>query len=171
MVTKLKFKGEKHKKRKRDHDDPEAQGTSAHGAGEEEEGWIDAESLEDISSGPLFVTFASSPPIALAIDPFGKVHAAPLKLKAEEEDLAHAEPDDVKQVWIATKLAGSSKISLKTASGKFLSCDRIGVLSASKEAIGAQEEWLPVQREDGWALQNVFDKFLYILPQLDPLTV
>lgn len=161
MVTKLKFKGDKHKKRKRDHNDPDDPGTSVNVAGDEEEGWIEAESLEDIGSGPLFITFASSPPVALASDPFGKVYASPL-MKEEDGYATNVEPDDVKQVWIATRLAESSKISLKTANGKFLSCDKIGVLSASKEAIGSQEEWLPVQREDGWALQNVFDNFLYV---------
>jgi protein FRG1 len=161
MVTKLKFKGEKHKKRKRDHDDPEAKGTSSHDAGQDVEGWINAESLDDIGSGPLFITFASDPPIALASDPLGKIYAAPLKAAEDDGGLANVEPDDVQQVWIATRLAESSKISLKTATGKFLSCDKIGVLSASKEAIGAQEEWQPVQREDSWALQNVYERFLY----------
>jgi len=57
---------------------------------------------------------------------------------------------------------GSNKISLKTATGKFLSCDKIGILSASKEAIGPQEEWEPIKRDDGWALQNVFERFLSV---------
>ena len=115
--------------------------------------------MEDISSGPLFITFASDPPIALASDPLGKIYASPLKVE-EGSNSTDLEPNDVKQVWIATRLAESSKISLKTALGKFLSCDKIGILSATKEAIGPQEEWQPVQREDGWALQNVFESFM-----------
>jgi protein FRG1 len=160
MVTKLKFKGEKTKKRKRTHDDPEHQGTSTH-EGNDEQGWVDAESLDDISTGPLFVTFNSSPPVALASDPLGKIFASVLKVKEEDfTEPTNLEPEDVRQVWIATRVVGSSKISLKTATGKFLSCDKIGLLSASKEAIGPQEEWQPVHRDDGWAFQNVFDKFL-----------
>jgi protein FRG1 len=161
MVTKLKFKGEKHKKRKRDEDDPENQRIS-HQNDNNDEGWVDAESLDDISTGPLFITFASSPPIAVASDPIGKIYASVLKV-SDEADLGNAEPNDVRQVWIATRLTESSKISLKTPNGKFLSCDKVGILSASKEAIGPQEEWQPLQREDGWAFQNVYEHFLYSL--------
>jgi len=159
MVTKLKFKGEKHKKRKRtddeDRQEPSKDGDDADG------GWVNAQSLDDISTGPLFITFASSPPIAVASDALGRVYAAPIKLSDGDDDLINAEPDDVRQVWIATRLVDSTKISLKTPTGKFLSCDKVGILSASKEAIGPQEEWQPVQRDDGWALQNVHDKFMY----------
>jgi protein FRG1 len=168
MVTKLKFKGEKTKKRKRTYDDPESQGTSTRDDADDQ-GWVDAASLEDISTGPLFITFNSSPPVALASDPLGKIFASALKVKYEEDvEFSNVEPDDVRQVWIATRLAESSKISLKTATGKFLSCDKIGLLSASKEAIGPQEEWQLVRRDDGWTFQNVFDKFLYshLLPGL-----
>ena len=159
MVTKLKFKGEKQKKRKRNQDDAEKKGSGLH-EGNDDEGWVDAESMDDINTGPLFITFASSPPIAIASDPMGKVHASIIKLPDEGEDLSSAEPDDVRQVWIASRLAESNKISLKTATGKFLSCDKVGILSATKEAIGPQEEWQPIHREDGWAFQNVHQKFL-----------
>jgi protein FRG1 len=156
MVTKLKFKGEKQKKRKRTQDDTETQLNSSDTA---QDGWVTAESLDDISTGPLFITFASSPPVALASDPLGKIYVSHITVDADGET-ANAEPDDVRQVWIATRIVGSNKISLKTATGKLLSCDRVGILSASKEAIGPQEEWEPVQRDDGWAFQNVFERFL-----------
>src|SRR5437016_11356492 len=156
MVTKLKFKGAKNKKRKRSDEDAEKEGTSSQSRENEDEGWVNAESLEDISTGPLFITFTSSSPIAVASDSLGKVHASVLK---SEEDI---EPDDVRQVWIATRLAESSKISLKTPTGRFLSCDKFGILSATKEAIGPQEEWQPVPRPDGWAFQNVYEKFMYL---------
>ena len=161
MVTKLKFKGEKHKKRKRNEDDQENEGTSLHDGSNDDEGWVDAESLEDISTGPLFITFTSSPPIAVASDPLGKVYASILKASNEGGDIRNAEPDDVRQVWIATRLAESSKIYLKTPTGRLLSCDKVGILSATKEAIGPQEEWQPLLRADGWAFQNVYEKFLY----------
>ena len=74
MVTKLKFKGEKHKKRKRNEDDAKQEkGDTSQSRDNEDEGWVNAESLEDISTGPLFITFTSSPPIAVASDPLGKV--------------------------------------------------------------------------------------------------
>jgi protein FRG1 len=169
MVTKLKFKGEKHKKRKRA-DDEDKQGTSNH-ADDRDDGWVNASSLDDISTGPLFITFASSPPIAVASDALGRVHAAPIKVSDEDYDLGNAEPDDVRQVWIATRLVDSAKISLKTPTGKFLSCDKVGILSASKEAIGPQEEWQPVQQDDGWAFQNVHEKFMCAFPFSLCLTV
>jgi protein FRG1 len=169
MVTKLKFKGEKHKKRKRT-DDEDKQGTSNH-ADDGDDGWVNASSLDDISTGPLFITFASSPPIAVASDALGRVHAAPIKVLDEDYDLENAEPDDVRQVWIATRLVDSAKISLKTPTGKFLSCDKVGILSASKEAIGPQEEWQLVQQDDGWAFQNVHEKFMYAFPFSLCLTV
>jgi len=161
MVTKLKFKGEKHKKRKRNEEGAEGDGATLHDQNNDDEGWMDAESLEDISTGPLFITFTSSPPIAVASDPLGKVYASVLKASGDSGDVGNAEPDDVRQVWIATRLAESSKISLKTPTGRFLTCDKVGILSATKEAIGAEEEWQPIHREDGWAFQNVYEKFLY----------
>jgi protein FRG1 len=159
MVTKLKFKGEKHKKRKRtDADDAQA---SRDGA-DDSEGWVNAQSLDDVGSGPLFIVFASSPPTALAYSTSGTVSASVVKSIEGDGSVDNAEPDSVPQVWIATRLAQSDKISIKTHDSKFLSCDKVGLLSASKEAIGAQEEWRPIQTNDGWALQNVYDKFLYV---------
>ena len=160
MVTKLKFKGEKHKKRKREEKDADMGGTASHARDNDDEGWVDAESLEDIGTGPLFITFTSSPPLAVAADPLGKVYASVLKITDQDGHVGNAEPDDVRQVWVATRLAESTKISLKTPTGKFLSCDKVGILSATKEAIGPQEEWQPVHRDDGWAFQNVYEKFL-----------
>jgi protein FRG1 len=157
MVTKLKFKGERTRKRKRQSESATEIQTAE---GDYDRGWVDAESLDDISTGPLFVTFGSETPMAIACDPLGKVYASPVVVKPENGDPEKLEPDDVRQVWIATRLAQSEKISLKTATGKFLSCDKVGILSASREAIGPQEEWRPVRREDGWTFQNVFDKFL-----------
>jgi protein FRG1 len=160
MVTKLKFKGEKHKKRKRTDADADAQ--ASRDAAEDNEGWVNAQSLDDVSSGPLFIVFASSSPIAITYGTSGSVSASVIKSVGEDGSADNAEPDSVPQVWIATRLAQSDKISIKTHDSKFLSCDKVGLLSASKEAIGAQEEWRPIQTSDGWALQNVYDKFLYV---------
>jgi protein FRG1 len=161
MVTKLKFKGEKRKKRKRHDTETDVQG-SARDGDDGSEGWVNAESIDDISSGPLFIAFASSLPVALAYRDTGNVFAPVIKSVGEDGDVHNAEPDDVPQVWLATRLAESDKISIKTPHNKFLSCDKVGLLSASKEAIGPQEEWRPIQTSNGWALQNVYDKFLYI---------
>jgi len=160
MPTKLKFKGEQPKKRKRTHADSESERTS-NTKDTEEDGWVEAESMDDINTGPLFITLSSTPPIALATDPLGKVVASVLKLE-DEADFENASPMDVRQVWIANRLVESNKISLKTPGGKFLSCDKVGILSASKEAIGAEEEWSPIHKEDGWAFENVYGKFMFV---------
>ena len=169
MPTKLKFKGDNPTKRKRTNTDSESHRTS-HTKDTDEDGWVEAESLDDINTGPLFITFSSSPPIALATDPLGKVVASVLKLE-DEEDFENASPVDVRQVWLANRLVESTKISLKTPSGKFLSCDKVGILSASKEAIGAEEEWTPIHKEDGWAFQNVYGKFMYVFVLLSDANV
>lgn len=48
----------------------------------------------------------------------------------------------------------------KSAYGRYLSADRFGLVSATAEAIGPQQEWVPVLRDDGLALQSKYDKFL-----------
>ncbi|KAL7271248.1 hypothetical protein RUND412_006016 [Rhizina undulata] len=169
MVSALKFKGEKRvKKRKRsEKKDDAGEGSSksvkAQKTGEDEEGWIDSEILEDIN-GPVIFTFAATRPICLACDATGKVYASPLD-NVDGEDLSTAEPTDVKQVWIATKIHGTEKYSFKSHHGRYLSCDKFGVLSATREAISSEEEFVPLKSELGsgrWALQTVRDKFLSV---------
>jgi protein FRG1 len=48
-----------------------------------------------------------------------------------------------------------------TGEGKFLSCDKHGLVAADREARGPQEEWTPVILEGGMvAFMNVYDKYL-----------
>src|SRR4051812_37434257 len=58
----------------------------------------------------------------------------------------------VRQVWVASRIADTGKFSLKGHHGRYLSCDKIGTWSATKEAIGMEESFLPVKSEAGWAL-------------------
>ncbi|KAG0135268.1 FRG1-like family-domain-containing protein [Tuber indicum] len=170
MVKALRFKGDKKvKKRKRaevDNGNTEESSSSKvakQQGSEEPEGWVDSESLEDIN-GPIILTFSAARPICIACDAVGKVFASPID-SAEGEDLSTAEPTDVKQVWVATKIHGTEKYSFKSHHGRYLSCDRFGGLGATREAISPEEEFLPVPNELGggrWALQTVRDKFLSV---------
>ena len=92
--------------------------------------------------------------------------------KAEVQDERNAlskTPTDVSQVWVATRMVGSETLTLRTgipsSSGtgetKFLSCDDHGIVSAFREARGAQESWTPIVLPDGMvAFQNIYEKYL-----------
>ncbi|KAI5844013.1 FRG1-like family-domain-containing protein [Morchella snyderi] len=109
---------------------------------DDDEGWVDADCLEDIN-GPLVFAIAAPTPLGLSCDPTtGQTFTS--ALSAGDHTLATAQPTGVHQVWVATRIHGSSsaeKRSFKSAHGKYLSCDKVGVLSATREAIGAEEEF------------------------------
>ena len=67
-----------------------------------------------------------------------------------------AEPESVFQVWtMLTIPSNTSRYAVRTCTGKYLSADKFGQVTAEKEAIGACETWLPLVREDGrLTLQN-----------------
>lgn len=118
---------------------------------------------EDIN-GPVIFALSASYPICISCDAAGKVFASPLET-VSGDDLSTAEPTDVKQVWVATKIHGSEKYSFKSHHGKYLTCDKFGILSATREAISPEEEFTPVKSELGggrWALQTVRDQFLSV---------
>lgn len=77
---------------------------------------------------------------------------------------ARMEPQSVYQVWVATKVPGSSspvKFTFKSAEGKFLSADKNGLLQAGMEARGPQEEWILETSEHGiWLLRSVHNRYL-----------
>jgi protein FRG1 len=79
------------------------------------------------------------------------------------EPILDLTPNEVGQVWVTTRVAGTSTINLRTAEGKFLSCDKFGVVTADREARGPQEEWTPIVLDDGMvAFKNIYDKYLGI---------
>ncbi|KAG0242053.1 hypothetical protein BGX31_000678 [Mortierella sp. GBA43] len=76
-----------------------------------------------------------------------------------------AEPTAVNQVFVATMIPDSDRLTLKTYNGRYLSSDKHGVVSADSEAIGLLEEWTAVIRTDeegGISFQNHYGKFLSI---------
>ncbi|CCJ29614.1 unnamed protein product [Pneumocystis jirovecii] len=160
--SKLSFKGEKKKRKKRSSATTGEIVTETtneiENVDDEETSWIRLTSLEDIN-GPLFLTFPSSPPIALSCDASGKVFGMPLDTS---DNLNTVEPDDVRQVWVATTISDTGKYSFKSSTGKYLSCDKYGFLSAKQDALGYVEQFECYLREDGLAIQSVYEKFLSV---------
>lgn len=106
-------------------------------------------------------TITAPAPIGLSCDPTtGQTFTS--ALSAADNTLATAEPTGVHQVWVATKIHGTNKHSFKSAHGKYLSCDKVGVLSATREAIGAEEEFEVSLLPGGgrWALGTVRGGFV-----------
>ena len=128
MVKPLTFKGDKKlKKRKAPYPDTDARrdGSSkaliaqetAEGNGEDDS-WVTAEVPTDII-GPILFLLPLSVPTCIACDANGKVFASEIQNIVEEE-LATAEPHDVRQVWIANRIAGTGEISFKGHHGRYV---------------------------------------------------
>lgn len=126
MVKPLSFKGDrKSKKRKASTIDEETgKGKSRKpavtadegSATSEDDSWVTADAPADIT-GPVIFALPSETPSCLACDATGKVFASELE-NIVEEDLATAEPHDVRQVWVANRVAGTDNISFKGHHGR-----------------------------------------------------
>lgn len=178
MVKPLSFKGDKSsKKRKRQEGDDrnqalstakfaDAPATTEGGDTQEDESelsWVSAEAPTDIA-GPVLLTLPTSPPSCLACDANGKVFASELE-NLVSEDPTTAEPHDVRQVWVANRVAGTENFSWKGHHGRYLSCDKFGILSATKEAISSDESFLCILAPDtaaAFALQTQRDTFITV---------
>jgi protein FRG1 len=172
--TKLKFKGEKtKKKRKREvgDDGPVASSSKRRVDDKDPETWVLPENVNELR-GPTFIMHPSDPsPLSINYNSTTSrisLHALDKDIKAEDEDaptLLARTPTDVAQVWVITRIAGTSTINIRTGvgEGKFLSCDAHGLVSADRDARGPQEEWTPVVLPDGMvAFMNVYEKYLGI---------
>ncbi|KAI7902713.1 FRG1-like family-domain-containing protein [Cokeromyces recurvatus] len=153
--NKLVFKGDKeHKKKKRKHRSSEHEDREIEGSTDQV--WVRADAIEDLV-GPLFITHPSEPPICVCVDEDDRFLAYPLP------DTATPEPIIMQQVFVGARVIGSTDaFTLKSANGKYLKCDKFGVVSCDSEAIGGQEEWKPVLTDAGIAFENVHGKFLMV---------
>ncbi|KAL0577866.1 hypothetical protein V5O48_004102 [Marasmius crinis-equi] len=169
--TKLKFKGEKtKKKRKREDGDEGGRSTSRRKDDTDPETWVFPESPDQIR-GPTFIIHPSDP-VPLSINFNSTTNRVVLhsldKDKTEDEEppsLLERTPMDVAQVWVTTRVAGSPTINIRsgTGEGKFLSCDAHGIVSSDRDARGPQEEWTPVIMPDRMvAFQNIYEKYLSV---------
>ncbi|KAF6234891.1 hypothetical protein HO173_006821 [Letharia columbiana] len=177
MVKPLAFKGDrKSKKRKNPHPDScltfEDGDTKAltvqnpAAEAEEDDSWVTAEAATDVT-GPIMFALPSTKPTCIGCDANGKVYTSELE-NIVHGDLATAEPHDVRQVWIASRVAGTDEISFKGHHGRYLSCDRIGVLSATREAISPEESFLciPSPETPGmFSVQTAREKFITIVDE------
>ena len=167
----LKFKGEKSKKkRKRDGDDEGASSSrrgrhNTHDDGSPEQ-WVHLDQATELR-GPTFIFHPSDPsPICISYDATrNRIALHPLEKPEDGGTIPERTPSEVAQVWVTTRVAGAGTINLRTGvgEGKFLSCDKHGLVSADREARGPQEEWTPVVLEGGMvAFMNVYEKYLGI---------
>ncbi|KAJ3507937.1 hypothetical protein NLJ89_g6024 [Agrocybe chaxingu] len=169
--TKLKFKGDKTKKKRKREDDGEecvGSGSKRKLDDKDPETWVMPENVNELR-GPTFIMHPSDPsPISINFNSTtNRVVLSSLDRDKPEDSepvsLLERVPADVAQVWVTTRVAGSSTINLRTGTGegKFLSCDSHGIVSADRDARGPQEEWTPVVLPDGMlAFMNVYEKYL-----------
>lgn len=127
MVKPLSFKGDKKpKKRKRtetpaepgaiDDDARSAQVQKLDEEPDNDDSWVAAEAVSDIS-GPVMIVLPTDTPTALASDPSGKVFTIPIE-NIVDGNPATAEPHDVRQVWVANKISGTENYRFKGHHGK-----------------------------------------------------
>jgi protein FRG1 len=181
MVKPLSFKGDKKssKKRKRATEDRDASTTSSSQAlvpststtqpttskAPEDDSWVSAEAPLDIS-GPVVFVLPTEPPSALASDALGKIFSIPIE-NIVDQDPNTSEPHDVRQVWVANRVAGSTTISFKGHHSKYLGCDKSGVLSATRDAVGREEGFEAIVTEAGvgtFGIMSAYEKFVGIDP-------
>ncbi|KAH8422624.1 uncharacterized protein LDX57_000378 [Aspergillus melleus] len=166
MVKPLTFKGDKPKKRKtrdhssttaatndipsakRAHTDPNPSSALTSATTDEnpdDQTWVNADTPTDIA-GPVILVLASEPPTCIASDANGKAFASELE-NTIDGDPGTAEPHDVRQVWVAMKVAGSEAFGFKGHHGKYLGCDTYGIPSATASAISHRESFLVIPGE------------------------
>ncbi|KAI9682951.1 MAG: hypothetical protein M1829_006387 [Trizodia sp. TS-e1964] len=175
MVKPLTFKGDKKsKKRKRATNAEPGQGAASdlpsnkltaqeESASIDDDSWTSAEAAADIS-GPVIFVLPSEPPACIACDANGKVFVHQLE-NLIDNNPATSEPHDVRQVWVANRVAGTEQLSFKGHHGRYLSCDKFGLLSATPEAVSPEESFLaiPVASNPGtFAIQTIREKFFAV---------
>ncbi|KAK4681347.1 hypothetical protein QC764_106630 [Podospora pseudoanserina] len=180
MVKALTFKGDKKpKKRKRtggasgkaDDDDnrqlktakPSTEADADADADADDDSWVSADVTADIS-GPIMFVLPTEPPTALACDAIGKVFTLQIENIIDNNPIT-AEPHDVRQVWVANRIVGTEHFRFKGHHGKYLSCDKIGLFSATSEAITPLESFSVIPTADTpgtFQIQTLRDTFLSV---------
>ena len=128
MVKPLAFKGDK-KSKKRKHarldgeEETEISKALARseyhedGILEEDDTWVVAEAASDIT-GPIMFVLPTTPSTCIACDANGKVFTSVLENMVEGDPVT-AEPHDVRQVWVANRVAGTEYTSFKGHHGRY----------------------------------------------------
>ncbi|KAJ3029719.1 UNVERIFIED_CONTAM: hypothetical protein HDU68_011332 [Siphonaria sp. JEL0065] len=151
----LTFKGDKpKKKRKAPSGDKDTSGSGFDESSGTVEGWSNAELIDHFMGPIMLISTAASNPSCIVSNE--KSFSLALQSLGPIENLDTIEPVHVGQVFLATRLpTGESRISIKSAFDRYLSCDKFGIVSGDKEAVGPYEEWEVVKREDGFCIQSV----------------
>ena len=116
MVKSLTFKGDSkpHKKKRKRTEAPEAnevnRGLSKNPAAsnvneDDDENWVSADAISDVA-GPVVLVVPTTPVTCVAVDQLGAVFASRIENMVEDSP-GTAEPHDVRQVWIATRIVGT----------------------------------------------------------------
>ncbi|PSR88481.1 FRG1-like family-domain-containing protein [Coniella lustricola] len=181
MVKPLSFKGDKKPKKRRrearDDDDAAASGpseakvakraTDAAAARDEDENvenddsWVSADVVSDVS-GPIVFVLPTEPVTALACDANGNVFTLPVE-NLVDDNPATAEPHDVRMVWVANRIVGTEHYRFKGHHGKFLSCDKYGMFTATTEAVSPLESFILIATADTpgtFQVQTLRDTYL-----------
>ncbi|KAL6852008.1 FRG1-like family domain-containing protein [Trichoderma novae-zelandiae] len=130
-----------------------------------DDSWVSADAVADVV-GPVMIVLPTDKPSALACDAGGKVFALPIE-NIVDGNPASAEPHDVRQVWVANRVAGTEHFRFKGHHGRYLACDKIGQLSATSEAVSPLESFnvIPTADTPGtFQIQTLRDTFLSIKP-------
>lgn len=96
---------------------PPAAATADEDHVENDDSWVSADVVSDVSGPIVFVLPTEAPVTALACDANGKVFALPVENMVEDNP-ATAEPHDVRMVWVANKIAGTEHYRFKGHHGK-----------------------------------------------------
>jgi len=171
MPKALHFKGDKKVKKKKRTTEPydgdnapsKALTTTAAEGTEDDDSWVSADAPSDIS-GPVVIVLPTETPSCLACDANGKVFASTLE-NIVDGDSGSAEPHDVRQVFVANRVAGTEVVSLKGHHGRYLSCDKYGILSASATAMSPEESLTIIPAPDNpsaFSIQTARDKFFSV---------
>ncbi|OAP58714.1 hypothetical protein AYL99_07804 [Fonsecaea erecta] len=167
-IKPLSFKGDKKKPKKRKHrpdEEEEEDGQQPTTVDpSDDDSWTTPDAPSDLA-GPVILVLPTVPPTALAADAHGNVFASPLE-NIVEGVAETAEPHDVRQVWVASSVAGLGKgeMSFKGSHGGYLSCDSVGVLGAKREARGVEEGFIVETVDDAadgrtrWRLRTAASK-------------
>lgn len=113
--------------------------------------WIKPAEFADVI-GPLYFAYESNPPRCISVNAdYNTLYFN--KLSTETV----VEPENISQVWVSHPLPSAPKIlSLRAPSSqRYLSSDTVGEVTAIKEAIGLQEQWMPEFTPDGIAWKNM----------------
>lgn len=143
MVKPLSFKGDKKSKKRKHNEVLSASLDNAQGSTNvdpsQDDSWTSPADASELT-GPTVIVLPTSPPTCLASDPNGNIFASQLE-NMVEGDPKTAEPHNVQQVWVGSRIAGMApnEINFKGSHGGYLSCDQYGILGAKREARGREE--------------------------------